>query len=937
MGLSVLGFGLWSDPQSSDGAGFVALVLAVGIASALDPRRSGPEDQAAMRLSFLSNLGALLLFGPVAQTFVAMIGASTRAVTGSPRVHPIRHGVLDVVTAVVASQAAGFAYAAFGGTGTPFGWPWQGVPIGAAVVAYSSVMCGAADLIVPLTTGVAAARSWPRDAIRGMPSHFVGAGVAVALVEAIEHRTWGVLMVAALPLYFAWRAYATHGDRLSRDHRRLDAAASSDVGVCTVDDNRRVTLWNKALARLLDCPANRALGRSLAVAMPGLAQSELPGVIADSLVNRRLRTLPHLGLRLATGARVMNVTILPDGDGVMLLWQDVTEQSRAEQALRQTAERFALVAEGATDGLWELDERTQALYVSARWRAMIGLPAIAGNLRGQDWFGRIHPEDLPGLKKALSEQESGQAGHLQHEHRIRHEDGTYRRVLCRAAAVRDATGRTVHLAGSLTDVSDSVIARERILSAGFCDSLTGLGNRAAFVEELGRRLNDLKHRRGGRFAALYLDLDRFKVVNDSLGHLVGDELLIAVSRRLETCLRPGDAIARLGGDEFAILLLELADETQANAVALRIQAALSKPFSVAGREVVTSASIGIAFSRTDYTSPEEIMRDADTAMYHAKGHGKARHELFDADMHARAIDRLGFESDLRDAVKRNDFEVHYQPIVSLGSRMCTGFEALVRWKRHGKAVSPVDFIPLAEELGLIEQLGAWVLQEACRSFARWQREFPSCELDCITVNVSTRQLVQQGFAYLVEQTVQSTGMKPRDLRLEITETALMGAPQLTAQVLRELRGFGVKIYLDDFGAGYSSLNHLHKLPVDALKIDRSFVAGLLLDDRPAIVESILALAKTLQTDVVAEGVEDEMQARKLERLGCRHAQGFYFSRPIPARAVEELLAARRPLGRSARSPQEQVGPQTGDVPTGLPGSRHSAAVGENTRVGLQVA
>ena len=255
MGLFVLGFGPWSDPQSPDGAGFVALVLAVSIASALDPRRSGPEDQAAMRLSFLSNLGALLLFGPVAMTFVATIGASTRAVTGSPRFHPIRHGVLDVVTAVVASQAAGFAYAALGGTPAPFGWPWQGVPIGAAVVAYSFVMCGVADLIVPLTTGVPATRSWPRDAIRGMPSHFIGAGISVALVEAIEHRTWGVLMVAALPLYFAWRAYTTQGDRLSRHHRRLDAAASSDVGVSIVDDNGRVTLWNEALARLLECPA----------------------------------------------------------------------------------------------------------------------------------------------------------------------------------------------------------------------------------------------------------------------------------------------------------------------------------------------------------------------------------------------------------------------------------------------------------------------------------------------------------------------------------------------------------------------------------------------------------------------------------------------------------------------------------------------------------
>jgi EAL domain-containing protein (putative c-di-GMP-specific phosphodiesterase class I) len=312
--------------------------------------------------------------------------------------------------------------------------------------------------------------------------------------------------------------------------------------------------------------------------------------------------------------------------------------------------------------------------------------------------------------------------------------------------------------------------------------------------------------------------------------------------------------------------------------------------------VVTSASIGIAFSGPEYGNAEEIMRDADTAMYHAKTHGKAHHELFDANMHARTIDRLDLETDLRQAVKTSAFELNYQPIVSLGSRMCIGFEALIRWKRNGKPVSPADFIPMAEELGLIEPLGTWVLEQACRSFVDWQRRFPASRLECITVNVSTRQLMQQGFMYLVEQMVEQTGIVPGDLRLEITETAIMDAPRAAAEVLRELREFGVRIYLDDFGTGYSSLSHLHRLPVDALKIDQSFVRGLLEDDRPAIVESILALARTLQTSVVAEGVEDERQAHELKRLGCLHAQGYLFSRPLSAGDVEALLAAPRPLG-----------------------------------------
>jgi EAL domain-containing protein (putative c-di-GMP-specific phosphodiesterase class I) len=270
--------------------------------------------------------------------------------------------------------------------------------------------------------------------------------------------------------------------------------------------------------------------------------------------------------------------------------------------------------------------------------------------------------------------------------------------------------------------------------------------------------------------------------------------------------------------------------------------------------------------------------------------------VFDAAMHARVRDRLSLENDLRRAIANNDFEVHYQPIVSLATGMCIGFESLVRWTRNGERVSPVTFVPIAEELGLVEPLGTWVLQEACRTFAEWQRQYPNAGLDCITVNVSSRQLVKRNFPRVVQQTVHQTGLRPADLRVEITETALLDNPGDAAIVLRELRDFGVKVYLDDFGTGYSSLSHLHNLPVDALKIDRSFVNSLLLPGRPAIVESILALARTLNTSVVAEGIESEVQARELERLGCTHAQGFLFSHPLPPSMIEALISACRPLG-----------------------------------------
>jgi diguanylate cyclase (GGDEF)-like protein len=528
---------------------------------------------------------------------------------------------------------------------------------------------------------------------------------------------------------------------------------------------------------------------------------------------------------------------------------------------------------------------------------MIGLPAHAAIGGTGEWFDRVHPDDLANLKAALDAHLAGATQVFHHEHRLRHEDGTYRRFLSRGLAVRGAGKKPDRIAGSLTDTTEQAIAQERLRSVGFQDSLTGLFNRAVFVEGLGRRLDECRRRGvGGTFAVLYLDLDRFKIVNDSLGHMVGDELLIAASRRLESCLRQGDALARLGGDEFAILLNGLNDDGQANAIAGRIQDALSTPFSIGGREVFTSASIGIAFGPAHYTNPDEIMRDADTAMYHAKSRGKARHEVFDAAMHARVRDRLSLESDLRRAIANNDFEVHYQPIVSLTSGMCVGFESLVRWTRNGEPVSPVTFVPIAEELGLIDSLGTFVLQEACRTFANWQRQYPQAGLDCITVNVSSRQLVHQNFPRVIENTVRQTGLRPADLRVEITETALLDSPGEAAGVLKELRNFGVKVYLDDFGTGYSSLSHLHKLPVDALKIDRSFVNSLLLPGRPAIVESILALARTLNTSVVAEGIESDVQARELERLGCTHAQGFLFSRPLSMRNAEQVVMAGRPLG-----------------------------------------
>jgi diguanylate cyclase (GGDEF)-like protein/PAS domain S-box-containing protein len=441
------------------------------------------------------------------------------------------------------------------------------------------------------------------------------------------------------------------------------------------------------------------------------------------------------------------------------------------------------------------------------------------------------------------------------------------------------------------DISTRKQTEERLVHDAFHDPLTGLPNRALFLEHLKLAMDRSKRPKGYLFAVLFLDLDRFKNINDSLGHTIGDQLLEAIARRLEVCLRQIDIVARFGGDEFAVLLDGIEDSSDAVRVAERIQRELHMPLNLGGHEVFTSASIGIALSGRAYHHTEEIVRDADTAMYRAKTLGKARHEIFDTAMHAHAVTVLQLETDLRRAVEREEFCVQYQPIVSLEDEKLKGFEALLRWQHPERGlIMPGEFIPIAEETGAIVQLGRWVLSEACRQMCEWQRRFPIAQELILSVNMSGRQFIQPDLFQQVVEVLRDTGFSARRLQLEITESAVIENTAAVTEALSKLRGLGISLSMDDFGTGYSSLSCLHRFPIDTLKIDRSFISSQAAGET-GIVRTIIMLAHDLGMDVVAEGVETAAQLSYLRSLDCEYAQGYYFSRPLSADSVAEMLAA----------------------------------------------
>lgn len=536
----------------------------------------------------------------------------------------------------------------------------------------------------------------------------------------------------------------------------------------------------------------------------------------------------------------------------------------------------------APDGQW--------LRVNRALCALLGY--TARELLEKSFADLTHRDDAGGTIIQIQKILEGKATSYQAEQRIIHKQGHFVWTLLNISAVSDTTGHSAHLVFQFHDITERKTEEERLVHNVFHDALTGLPNRALFMDRLRLATERARRRREQIYAVLFLDLDGFKAINDSLGHMAGDQLLIQISRRMKMCLRTTDTIARLGGDEFTILLEDLTDERESWRVVERLQKELAMPFKIGASDIQITASIGVTLSNPRYDGPEEILRDADTAMYRAKSCGKDSYQLFVKERHGLQPDVADLGNDLEEAVERGELMLDYQPIVSLETGKLYALEAVVRWRHPQRGlILPSDFIPLAEERGSILKIGTWAIREACLQLKRWQDTFGRHSSLAVTVNLSSKEFMQPNLLDQVIEILQDTGVDPRALKLEITESIVMENIGNTAVLLRQLRALGIELVIDDFGTGYSSLSYLHRLPISSLKIDRSFVKGMVEKrERAESGKTIIALARSLGIRVVAEGVETLEQFVALRRLKFDAGQGFLFSKPVEIEAAGKLLA-----------------------------------------------
>ena len=586
------------------------------------------------------------------------------------------------------------------------------------------------------------------------------------------------------------------------------------------------------------------------------------------------------------------------------LQQKSITEKKLKQALRESEQRYAVATQVIDEGLWSWDLSCDRVDYSSRWKLMVGCSDEEIKNSPVEWLVRVHPSDIERLRQNLANCRYGITTRFEMEYALLHKDGQYRQMLVKCAVVTNSQGKVSYLIGSQSDITERQKIKAQLDYHAFHDRLTNLPNRQFFIEKL-KELSQLGEDRGYCFGILYLDLDRFKNINHSFGNGTGDRLLIEIVRRLKSCLGAQDLLARSGGDEFAILSVSFAREDYACEVASRIQQEFSEPVKVGEYSILVSTSIGIAApcavtccSSIDESNLIERFQDAEVAMQQAKAKGRACTRLFEPSSYRQTLEKIESENYLEKAIEQKQFVLHYQPIVKLEDHQLIGFEALIRWQHPTKGlIYPNNFIPLAENTGLIMPIGWWVLRCACLQIVQWQQDYDHAKSMFISVNITSKQLSQPYAGDMIAEILSETGLNPCCLKLEITESEIIENIALVLTTVEKLKTLGVQLSMDDFGTGYSSLNYLHCLPVDTLKIDRSFIQDLESDrHKLELVKTIIKLAEVFDLDIIAEGIESEFQNQQLIELQCKYGQGYLFSKPVPSSVAATLLSKNAGLG-----------------------------------------
>lgn len=730
-----------------------------------------------------------------------------------------------------------------------------------------------------------------------------GSRITLEINSSIIEKDGVAVAVQGIGRDITDRKLAEEASRKNEERYR-DLFENANDLIYTHDLEGNFTSLNRAGERITGYSRTEAVGMNIAkVVAPEFLEA------AKTMTARKMKddvpTTYELEIIAKDGRRVtleLSTRLIVSNGlpvGVQGIGRDITERREAEVSLHKTISLFASTFESTADGIVVMSLEREIVTCNRKFVEMWGVDEkliesrdghklsdfVAAQLSNQEEFSRQ-------LAEVYNDPMAVASGILELK------DG---RIFERYSQPQFLEGKPVGRVACFRDITERSQAEEKLRHYALHDTLTNLPNRVEFMNHLRQAVERADGNAYAKFAVLFLDLDRFKVINDSLGHAIGDKLLIAIAERLKSCVRPGDVVARLGGDEFVILLNRSGEINEVASVADRLQSKISQPFRIDNYEVFTSASIGIILSGNTRRAPEDFLRDADAAMYRAKESGKARYEIFDRDMHVRNMNLLQVETDLRHAVDRKEFEVLYQPIVSLETGSIREFEALIRWRHpvHG-LVAPNEFVHVAEETGLIIPIGKWILEESCRQIVKWQAnfEYPLS----ISVNLSAKQLMHPDLTEQVAAILSETQLNPRQLKLEVTETNVMEHSERALAVLSVLNSFGISLSTDDFGTGYSSLSYLQRFPFDRLKIDRSFVDKMSEGEKSiAIVKTILMLGENLNIEVVAEGIETEEQLSTLRSLGCRLGQGYLFSRPVEASAIEEMLREVTNDSPSARS------------------------------------